>query len=68
MGSKKHVDIYYNKDKHTMKIDTLLGRSPTLGANVFQQGEIPDIRIMYIDFEHSISIDFDKYIYIFQVF
>jgi hypothetical protein len=32
------------------------------------QGEIPKIQIMYNDIEHSISIDFDIYIYIFQVF
>jgi hypothetical protein len=31
-------------------------------------GEIPNIRIMYNYIEHSISIDFDIYIYIFQVF
>jgi hypothetical protein len=31
-------------------------------------GEIPKIRIMYNDIEHSISIDFYIYISIFQVF
>jgi hypothetical protein len=31
-------------------------------------GEIPNIRIMYNDIEHSISIDFYIYISIFQVF
>jgi hypothetical protein len=31
-------------------------------------GEIPNIRIMYNNFEHSISIDFDIYTYIFKVF
>jgi hypothetical protein len=39
--------------------------------NLFQRpprGEIPKIQIMYNDIEHSISIDFDIYIYIFQVF
>jgi hypothetical protein len=30
--------------------------------------EIPNIRIMYNDIEHSISIDFYIYISIFQVF
>jgi hypothetical protein len=33
-----------------------------------RQGEIPNIRIMYNDIEHSISIDFYIYISIFQVF
>jgi hypothetical protein len=33
-----------------------------------KQGEIPNIRIMYNDFEHSISTDFDIYICIFQNF
>jgi hypothetical protein len=33
-----------------------------------RQGEIPNIRIMYNNFEHSISIDFYIYIYIFKVF
>jgi hypothetical protein len=32
------------------------------------RGEIPNIRIMYNDIEHSISIDFYIYISIFQVF
>jgi hypothetical protein len=35
---------------------------------VVLQGEIPNIRIMSNDFEHSISIDFDIHIYKFQVF
>jgi hypothetical protein len=35
---------------------------------VWARGEIPNIRIMYNDIEHSISIDFYIYISIFQVF
>jgi hypothetical protein len=38
------------------------------GRACIVQGEIPNIRIMYNDIEHSISIDFYIYISIFQVF
>jgi hypothetical protein len=40
--------------------------SPTVPIQIL--GEIPNIRIMYNDIEHSISIDFYIYISIFQVF
>jgi hypothetical protein len=36
--------------------------------DIIPQGDIPNIRIMYNNIEHSISIDFYIYISIFQVF
>jgi hypothetical protein len=43
-------------------------REILLFAKKIVRGEIPNIRIMYNDIEHSISIDFYIYISIFQVF
>jgi hypothetical protein len=52
----------------------IISRGPNINTSKMHmihpsvQGEIPNIRIMYNDIEHSISIDFYIYISIFQVF